>query len=203
MNRPSRTTVRRWTTLAGGVLVVAAVLVTGISRVEPRLLAPLRWPGDDVLLVAGFFTLTFTAGTLLLTLDGLVTDDEPTLPDPETTPAIPRAGSEFDRLVDGRVLSRRLGTDERERVRSRLRHTAVETVRRREGVPRERAADLVERGEWTDDTTAAAFLGQPARPRAVRLCDRVASGVAFRHEARRTAQEIVTYATENANEGEG
>jgi hypothetical protein len=196
MKQPSRTTVRAWTTLAGGVLVAAALLVTGVFSVEPRLLEPLQWSEDDVLLVAGFFTLTFTAGTLLLALDGLVEADGPTLPEPEpeTTPPIPRAGAEFDRLVDGGVLSRRLTADERRQVRSRLRHAAVETVRRRAEISRERAEVLVERGEWTDDATAAAFLGQPARPRAVRLCDRVASGVAFRHGARRTAREIVTYA---------
>lgn len=197
MNQAALTTIRKWVVLAGSALVFAALLATGVFYIEPQLVTVLQWPGDDVLLVAAFFTITFSAGTLLLTLDGLVEDDTSTLPEPETTPQIPQAGSELNHLISRRLLARRLAEDERQRIRSRLRHTAIETIQRTDSISRKRAAELVEHGEWTDNTTAAAFLGQPTVPRSVQLCNRVSSHVAFRHGARQTAQAIVTYANES------
>lgn len=197
MNQPSLTTTRKWVVLTGGALVFAALLITELSYTYPQLVTMLQWPSDDVLLVTAFFTITFSAGTLLLTLGGLLKDNKSAPPEPETTPRIPQAGSEFDRLISRRLFAQRLAEDERQRIRTRLRHAAIETIQRTAGVSRTRAEELVEHGEWTGDKTAAAFLGQPTAPRSVQLYNYVSSQVAFQHGARQTAQAIVMYVEES------
>lgn len=112
-------------------------------------------------------------------------------PDSETVPAVPRVGSEIDGIVDGPRLPRRRSAAERERVRERLRRVAVGTVRRERDVSTRRAEKLVDRGEWTADATAAAFLGERTPPQSHRVVARVAPATAFRHRVRRTVRAVV------------
>lgn len=71
-------------------------------------------------------------------------------------------------------------------LRSRLREAAVEARVMTAGVDRERAAEEVATGAWTDDHRAAAFLGDEVQrpPARVRLRDLVASEPRTRRYAR-------------------
>ena len=89
--------------------------------------------------------------------------DRATLPEPEGRYGFRKPGADLDRIV-ARGFS---GTDvdavrTRERLRERLYPIAVNTVMRRENVSRERAEELLDTGEWTDDRLAARYFAGPA-----------------------------------------
>ncbi|MFC5135436.1 MULTISPECIES: DUF7269 family protein [Haloferacaceae] len=85
------------------------------------------------------------------------------LGEPERRERAAVPGADFDATV-ARAASarRRRGRAARDDVRSRVRAAAVRTVARERNCSRERAAELVEEGTWTDDRTAAAFLSRSA-----------------------------------------
>jgi hypothetical protein len=115
-------------------------------------------------------------------------------PESETVPAVPRVGAEIDGIVDGPYLPRRRSAAERDQVRERLRRTAVGTVRRERGVSTRRAESLVDRGEWTADATAAAFLGDREPRWPLGVAARVVPATVFRYRVRRTVRAVVTVA---------
>ncbi|MFW6017221.1 MAG: DUF7269 family protein [Halapricum sp.] len=81
-----------------------------------------------------------------------------------------RPGQAFDRHLDGDVDTSEAeegGTDRN--VRDALRETAIETLVRQRGVEHGEARAAVERGYWTADRVAAAFLGSPTQPLGARL----------------------------------
>jgi hypothetical protein len=78
---------------------------------------------------------------------------EPERRDPATVP-----GTDLDRRIARATLPGRRGRGAKNTVRSRVRSLAVRAVARGRDLSRDRAEDLVEDGEWTDDRTAAAFL---------------------------------------------
>ncbi|WP_066413804.1 DUF7269 family protein [Halorubrum aethiopicum] len=83
------------------------------------------------------------------------------LGEPERRERAAVPGSDFDAAVSRAASARRRrGRTARDDVRSRVREAAVRAVARRRNCSRERAAELVDDGTWTDDRTAAAFLSR-------------------------------------------
>lgn len=189
---------RRWLTAAGGGLLLAAIVLVAVSRVDGSLIEFLRWPGDDVLVVVGFFTVAVCVGAVLVTGSLVVEPSDSPTHEPEAPPQIPRAGAEFDRLDTNPLWARPLSEDERRARRARLRRATVQTIRRVSDVSRREAEARVERGTWTENATAAAFLGAAPRPRSARLYARVSDRLAARHGARETARALVAYEAEGA-----
>lgn len=196
MDQVTLRSARRWLVLAGSGLILVAFILIGVSFVDNSLIKALRWPDDDTLLVATFITIAISAGSLLLTTHWVVEESEPLPREPETTPPIPQAGSDLDHLVANPIFARHLSEDERQQIRDRLRQTTVQTIRRISDVSQQQAEERIEYGEWTENTTAAAFLGQTPLPRSIKLCNRVSDQLVFRHGVRQTARAIVTYANE-------
>lgn len=77
-------------------------------------------------------------------------------PERRAPAAVP--GADLDADITRVADERRRGRRTREQVRDRVRSVAVRAVAREWNCPQDRARALVERGEWTDDRTAAAFL---------------------------------------------
>ncbi|MFC5278019.1 hypothetical protein ACFPM1_04465 [Halorubrum rubrum] len=83
------------------------------------------------------------------------------LGEPERRERAAVPGSDFDDAVTRAASARRRrGRTARDDVRSRVRAAAVRAVARRRNCSRERAAELVDDGAWTDDRTAVAFLSR-------------------------------------------
>ena len=201
MNNFSRTSIRRWITLAALVLVATAVLVIGIDTVNPSLLGILHHPQGDVFLITGYLLVAFSGGSLLLIPLYLDPKDVNTNPEdadmdayePEVTPEIPHAGADLEPVMSNPFLGRRFTDDEQEALRMRLRDAAVNTIHRRTGVETGDASIRVERGDWTENATAAWFLGETPPSRSIRIYARISDEYAFRHGARQTIHEIVAY----------
>ncbi|EMA51270.1 MULTISPECIES: DUF7269 family protein [Halococcus] len=201
MDNFSRTSIRRWIMLAAFILVATAILITGIAAVDPSLLDILRHPREGVFLITGFLVVALFSGSLLsipLYLDPKDTSTKPEDADtdayePEVTPEIPHAGAEIEPLTGNPFLGYRVTDDEQEAIRTRLRDAAVTMTHRHTGIKMEDASARVQRGDWTENATAAWFLGETPPPRSVRLYARVSDGHAFRHGARQTVHEIVAY----------
>lgn len=117
------------------------------------------------------------------------------LPEPELRYEADRPGDTFDERVAslGKRRSRGWAGTEHERLRRRLRASAVEAASHRWRLPTTEARDAVETGTWTDDPAAAAFLGGPEAPVPPwRLRVRATlSGSSFGFYANRTADAIV------------
>jgi hypothetical protein len=81
------------------------------------------------------------------------------LGEPERRERAAVPGRDFDDAVARAASSSlRRGRTARDDVRERVRAAAIRAVARRRNCSRERAAELVEEGAWTDDRTARAFL---------------------------------------------
>lgn len=117
------------------------------------------------------------------------------LPEPEAAFEAARPGDAFDERVTslGRRPSRTWAGREHERLRRRLRASAVEATAHRWRLSTEEARERVETGRWTDDPVAATYLGGPevpAPPWRVRVrAALVGSSIGF--YANRTADAIV------------
>lgn len=105
-----------------------------------------------------------------------------------------RLGAEFDAALArvGTMSSVELRTAEPpEEVRERIREAAVALVASRGGLDRETAAGRIERGEWTDDPVAAAFLSESVRaPAAVRWRERLSTTPRVVSRARQTVETL-------------
>jgi hypothetical protein len=102
-------------------------------------------------------------------------------------------GAEFDDTLarTERMSSTELRRSEApEDVRQRLRAAAIAATARREGIDREAAASRVDSGEWTDDPVAAAFLGSPRAPPAVRWRETLSATPRTVSRARHTARVL-------------
>ncbi|GAA0514656.1 hypothetical protein SAMN04488066_103104 [Halorubrum aquaticum] len=83
------------------------------------------------------------------------------LGEPERRERAAVPGADFDAAVSRAAsVRRRRGRTARDDVRSRVRTAAVRAVARERNCSRERAAELVDEGDWTDDRTAAAFCSR-------------------------------------------
>lgn len=98
---------------------------------------------------------------------------EPERREPATVPGV-ELDDDIVRAANRQYRSRgRAGRNTQERVRERVREVVVRAVARERNGSVDRAAELVERGEWTDDPAAAAFLSPTT---AYPLADRLRGG---------------------------
>lgn len=197
MSRSLITAVRQWLVLAGGGLAFAAYVVITTAYADTIPLEIVRWPGDSTLVVVAFITVIMTFGVFVININFAIRSGGSVAPEPETTPSVPRTGAELDRIVEPRLLAPHRSPEERHRVRERLRQTAIQTIQRTAGVSRSRARKHVTRGEWTENATATAFLGQTDPPHVLRLCEHVSSRLIFRYSVRKTIRAIVAHASES------
>lgn len=186
--------------LAFAVGLLAIVAPSAAAAIPIEVLVAVL--GNDYVLVAisavpAVLVVFVVLGTRVVT--GL---DQATPPDPETVHDVPSLGAEFDDLVSPGGLGWVLGSGQERVIREQLRTAAIATVVREANCTREEAQRLVDRGEWTDDATAADLLATPegGAPLSVSSPDpglvtriRAALGgeTPFQHAARRTASEIV------------
>jgi hypothetical protein len=124
--------------------------------------------------------------------EGPAADTDASTAGPEE--AVPLVGERFDGVladVERMSATRLRRSEEPAYLRERLRQAAVVTVARERGVDHDRAAALVDRGTWTDDPAAAAFLspGLTAPPR-IRLREALSTTPRVVARARRTAAEL-------------
>ena len=146
-----------------GVLALVFAVAGGANAVPIHLLVAKL--GNDYLLVVaiGSIGLLVAIPVLASGRDGNLVQAD--MPAPEEPVTVPPAGNDFDETVES--WSYRLpfvGRKHRRNVKERLRTTAIETVMRAENCTRKDARRLVESGEWTDDPTAAAYLGDSNVP---------------------------------------
>lgn len=179
---------RRDLAAVGGALVVAGVALTlrpglapGLPRVWPRQLATIGL----VAVVAGLVAIVRLPAT------GDDGDLQSQATDPTTAPELPAIGDSFDTALDqvSTLSATRLRRSEGPAyLRDRLRAAAVATVAREEGIGRDSAAELVDRGAWTDDPAAAAFLGEDVTaPLGLRVREALSTTPRAVQRARRTA----------------
>ena len=168
-----------------GVVGVSLVLVALAGGGVP-VSALVSALGNDYFLVAGLACVAVLASAPVIASGRSRNLVQAELPSPEGPTTAPTAGSSFDDLLADRTLAVPvLGRAKRRAVQERLRTAAVEAVMHRESCSREAARERVERGEWTDDDAAAAFLaGETGALAAFRT----------RRDARRAAEAVVEYA---------
>ncbi|RYJ14296.1 hypothetical protein ELS19_10205 [Halogeometricum borinquense] len=193
MNNLSRTKVRRWTTLLALLFIVAAGLITALATIEPDLLNPLHHRRDDVFLVTGFLIAAILSGSLLFPMYLEPKEDNTDDYEPEVTPELPYAGTDIEPLAKHPLVGYHSSADERDAILDRLRNATIIMIHRQTGISTDDASTRVRRGEWTENTTAAWFLGETPAPRSARFYARISDSLAFRHGARETISEIVTY----------
>ena len=203
MNSLSRTRVRRWITLTAFLLVATAVLITGLTAINPALLGVLQHPQDDIYLITGFLIVAVLGGALLFPLYFEPKDDSTDVYEPEATPEIPYAGTDIEPFTKNPFFGYRTTESKQEAIRERLRNTAVAMIHRHTGTSTDEARARVRRGDWTENATAAWFLGETPPPRSVQFYARISDTLAFRHGARQTIHEIVTYDQRHNDAWEG
>ena len=147
--------------IGGGLLCLGVVVVfisTSTLEVRTEALQPIL--GDVI--YAGFLTIAITVAMLIGTLWAVDRTERPPVPSPGTVPLTPQFGAAFDRIVAGeRPWVWSIATaQQRQRIRARLRDAAIGTIVRTSAASRETARRQVDRGAWTTDAEAAAFLGR-------------------------------------------
>lgn len=202
MTSLSRARVRRWGILTALLLIILAVLITGVAATNPTLLSTLQHPQDDIYLLTGFLIVAVFAGSLLFPLFLEPEDDSTDIYEPEMTPEIPYAGTDVEPLTKPLLFGQHTTEREQDTIRERLRDTTVAMIHRHIGVSTEEASARVRRGDWTENATAAWFLGETPPPRSVRFYARISDSLAFRHGARQTIHEIVAYDQAHSNNQE-
>ncbi|SFR33148.1 DUF7269 family protein [Halogeometricum limi] len=186
-----------------GRIAVAAVGVVGLAAAVLLVAAPeldrgnaatelVAAAGNDYVLAAVVAALALLVVVAVLALRGVGGIDQATPPAPETVQGAPHPGVEFDRTVESESWRSFAGDDERRAaVRDRVRRAVVRSVMHRTGCSREEARARVASGSWTDDRTAAAFLGDAVRvPFSKRLLGRLAGGSRFERGAKRAVDEL-------------
>lgn len=165
-----------------GVALAAALVAVGavfaVAGVDDGPVSP-----GGSLFVAAVVTVAFSGGTLVWALSSVpaVEADGPR----ERAAAVETTtpGETYERLRTWRVLPPALG-DDQSAVRDRLRTAAVAAVAADAQCGRIAARERVERGDWTDDPVAAAFLGDCQPPRRVAAASRISPTLAFAVSAR-------------------
>ncbi|MFB6165575.1 MAG: hypothetical protein ABEJ31_10490 [Haloarculaceae archaeon] len=182
---------------AGLALLGLALTATGdgvFGRLRTAAVAAL---GNDYYLVAGIGAVALLVAVPVLLSGRAGNLDRTEMPDPERPIVASVDGREFDRTVHGwRFRLPLVGRPARERVRTRLRSAAVETVAAADGCRRSEAERRVADGEWTANPAAGAFLAadRPMTPASVRLRAWLGGEATPERCAVETAAEIAAYA---------
>ncbi|OIB58080.1 DUF7269 family protein [Natrialba sp. SSL1] len=201
----------RWLLVTGGVLSFCAALLVVVAPGGRGL----DWPWHDELVLVSSFTVMFVLACLLVPF---ILFDEPdrtgrmkqrgrmsrtgqTKGRPESVPPTPTPGRDFERVLDRRWPTVLLPARS-DRMRAQFRQAVVRTLVRTTGCAAEAARGQLERGTWTDDPVAAAFV-RPKSETASSPLRSVARRVRFSRDARRTAQAIRALAAERGEDRAG
>lgn len=182
-------------TLGGATfaLGVAILLAPGLADLVP-VEAALAVFDNGYLLVAAFGVVALVVVVTVLLVRGVAGINQTSPPEPESAGSAPRPGEGFDDLISGIDLRSALFESRREQVRDRLHDAAVTAVMRETGDTRSEARERVERGTWTNDAEAAAFLAGERTPGASTRVAAVLRGeTAFQRGARRSARAVARY----------
>jgi hypothetical protein len=198
----SRTSVRRWSSLLALLLALVAVLITLVAAVNPALLGILQHPRDDVFLITGFLIVAMLGGSLLFPLYFELGDDDTDAYEPEATPDIPYPGMDVEPLTKHPLVGYHATADKQDAIRDRLRTATTIMIHRQTGISTDEASVRVERGDWTENATAAWFLGETPPPPSIQFYARISDSLAYRHGARETIHEILAY-EQRHNDTEG
>ncbi|WP_231189124.1 hypothetical protein [Haladaptatus sp. DYF46] len=188
-------TARKWTVLLGISLLIVAGVMVGLSKIEIG--GTYDWLNNRSIIGATFVSITTVAVAMLLNINWLTTDSGGIPATPETTSEIPLAGSELEQIVARRVLPRHLPPNERTQVQAQLQETTILTIQRTRDVSHQQAERFLEQGEWTENRTAAAFLGETTPPPGYQLRNHVSNQLAFQYGVRQTAIAIVAFENEH------
>lgn len=146
-------------TSAGVALAAIGLLIVVVPGTARALPLPRL-----AVLVLGLFALVEAARSLQARRRASIEGAD--LPEPEARFEAAVPGDAFDERVAslGRRARRNWAGSGGERLRRRLRSSAVEAAAHRWRLPTDEARERVETGAWTDDPVAAAFLGGPDVP---------------------------------------
>jgi hypothetical protein len=159
--------------------------------------------GNDYLVVAGVAAVGLVAALGRFYAGRASNIEQATMPDPERPVTVRPLGDEFDEALSnprlhvplvGRSLRRRLYTD--------LRDVAIRTLCRVDHCSRTEALTHLERGDWTTDDAAAAFLrdDDPPTPAVTtELASLLRGDPWFRERASRTAEALLAFAETSVN----
>ncbi|SFF78000.1 hypothetical protein SAMN04488063_0257 [Halopelagius inordinatus] len=180
--------------IAGACVLSLALLVVAVPAVSEAFPsdALVEAVGSDYVLAAAVGVVAILFVVAVVARRGLDGVDQATMPNPETVQHAAYPGVRFDRTVTERLhLLPHRPTEEEKRLRARIRRAAEREVMRRENVSQERASEMIESGEWTDDDAAATFLSNARRPWiGARLRALVSRRSWFQTGARRAADEV-------------
>ena len=146
---------------AVGLLGVATFGLAVATVLVPDLAAALdvtAWAANDYLVIVplGLAAVLVVLGVLASrSIRGV---DQATPPDPERVPTADHPGADFDRLVDGGLVTALAAHRRRDALRERLREAAFRTTMRGQQCTHRAARRAVDDGTWTDDRVAADFL---------------------------------------------
>lgn len=183
-------------TVAGGLVLAVGLALVAVPDAAAALhVADLvALLGNDYLLVVPLAVLAALAVIAVVQSRLLSGVDEASPPDPEGVPTAPHPGSEFDTLIDdGLGPIGRLFSDKADLIRERLRRTAIRTVMRADNCSRETARERIDRGEWTTDRGAVAFVTGDDGATGPGLVAVLRGASTFKREVRRTALAIAHY----------
>lgn len=143
--------------LAGVGALAAAFTAPG--RVEERIGRLVTAAGNDYVLVGAIAVLGILVGLMAVVSGRIENLRQAELPEPEDTVHGGRPGASVDAALATPWLSLPiLGHAKRAFIRDRVRQAAVASLMRANGCPRSQATRLIERGEWTEERSAAMFL---------------------------------------------
>lgn len=181
--------------LALAAVGVAAFLIGVLTAVVPgaAALVPVGAAvaalGSGYALVAAFGVAALVVVLSVLAVRALLGIDQADPPVPERAAPAPYPGAAIDEALQSKAAAW-LESDRRRAVRARLRETVVGALARETDCSREEAKDRVDRGAWTDDDAAAAFLAGGAAGLGDRLTGTLSGAPPEREAARRAAEEI-------------
>lgn len=169
-----------------GALTALAPGAAALVPVGPVLAAL----GSGYALIAAFGVAAVVVVLAVLTVRATVGLDQADPPAPERAAPAPYSGAAVDAALQAGATAW-MRAETRDRVRERLREAAVGALARGAGCTREEARRRVERGTWTDDEAAAAFLaGEDAPTLGARLAGALRGDPPARRGARRAAEEL-------------
>lgn len=174
------------------VLLTVGIAVTGLGllmAMVPQLAAAYPTREGFVLLVA---LVALGGGLVTMSRRRNAEFERVETGDPETLIKLPAPGDEARRSFD-RASALKL-TDTRDKVEERLRNAAVDVIRRRYDCSPAEAREMLQRGDWTDDEHAAAFLSDDVNPPRVPPQKWVRVDSPFTFRARRTVDAIIDLA---------
>lgn len=175
----------------GGALVLAGIAVTLRPGLAPEL--PPVWP-RQLAAVAVFATVAGLVAIGRSASSGSEVDPPSEPDESDGASDLPTIGASFDTAlaqVETLSATRLRRSEGPAYLRERLRAAAVATVAREEGIDHDRAAEVVDRGGWTDDPAAAAFLGEDvAAPLGLRVRETLSTTPRAVQRARRTVAAL-------------